>query len=223
MERRVMVAEDDRVSAEFLCGALAPLGQVRLVSTASALREVLEAEAPDLLVLDDRLGADRGDAMLGWVRERHGPALPVLLVSADLPAELGEQRRQQGADACLAKPMTAESLWQVLAMMAPDLLPAWDEQAAERALGADRRSRRALRDLLLADLPAVRERVGRAVAEADRVRLGEELHRLRAACGFCGAAGLSAAATALAGRPEAAVLQSFDAACAALLARGAPD
>lgn len=221
MEQRVLVAEDDPTSAEFFRAALEPLGCVRLADRAEALLRELDQARFDLLVLDDHLGSVRGDALLAAIRQRHGPALPILLVSAELPDALDDQRRAQGADACLAKPMSRERLWQALAPLVPELLPVWDEAAAQRALCVDASSRQTLRGLFLAELPAVRERVRSAVSTADLASLQAELHRLRAACGFCGAGTLGAVATALGADATPAALRSFESACDRLLDQGA--
>lgn len=217
MERRVVVAEDDPVSAEFLRSALETVGKVEVLASADALRAALNGPPPDLLLLDDRLGTERADALLGALRAAWGARLPILLVSADLPPALQAQRRAQGADACLHKPMTAAALWECIACIAPELLPDWDDAAADRTLGGDPATRKALRNLLLSDLPAIRTQVVEAVQGGDRAALADLLHRLRAACGFCGASVLGATAAALGRNPGQRETQAFEAACAALL------
>lgn len=217
MERQVMVVEDDPVSAEFLRSALMRIGEVRILSAASALREALNGPPPALLLLDDRLGNERADGVLDLLRANWGAALPVLLISAELPAELAAQRLRQGADACLLKPMTVAALWEAVGSIAPQLLPDWDDEAADRALGGDPANRNALRRLLLGDLPQLRSQVVAAVEREDRPALADLLHRLRAACGFCGATALAAAAAALGREPGPRALQAFESACASLL------
>lgn len=216
MPQRVLVVEDDPVSAEFFCASLAELGEVERLADGDALQRRLSEPAPDLLLLDDRIGDLRADRMLAAVREAWGERLPILLVSADLPPALEAERRQQGADACLAKPMSRDLLWQALGSIAPALLPAWDEAAAERSLGAAPEALRALRGLLLAELPVSLQRLREALAGDDHRALAAELHRLRAACGFCGASALGAAAARLSREPGPAAFQSFEDACAVL-------
>jgi CheY-like chemotaxis protein len=217
MEHRLLVAEDDPVGAQFLCCTLAPAGTVEHIADPQAWRERLHGPEPDLLVLDDHLGSARGDRMLAELRAAWGPGLPVLLVSADLPAPLQAERVRQGASACLAKPMSAEQLWRAVGALAPTLLPVWDDLAASRALGEDAGTRLALRTLLRAELPVLREQIVAAARHQDRRTLSEALHRLRAACGFCGALALGTAASGLGERPDPARIQAFERACDALL------
>ncbi|GIX36133.1 MAG: transcriptional regulator [Lysobacteraceae bacterium] len=218
----VWIVEDDPVCADFLCQTLAALGRLRVLPDASALRAALLEPAPALVLLDDRIGPHRGDTLLGWMGEAWQPRPPTLLLSAELPAELAAARCAQGAAACLAKPMTAAALWQHIADLVPHLLPPWDPVSARRALGPDEALVQRLRALLLNDLPGQRQRVHAAVARGDTAALREVLHRLRAACGFCGALALQAAARDLARQPDAERLQRFDAACSALLDPSTP-
>jgi DNA-binding response OmpR family regulator len=217
MKHRLLVAEDDPVGAQFLCDTLAPAGAVEHVANPQAWHERLHGPAPDLLILDDHLGDQRGDRLLAELRAAWGPQLPVLLISADLPASLRAKRLRQGAGACLAKPMSADQLWQALGALLPTLLPIWDDRAAARALGEDAGTREALRALLRAELPSLREQIVAAARRQDRHTLSGALHRLHAACGFCGAAALDAAACGLGEHPDPARIQAFEGACDALL------
>ena len=76
----------------------------------------------------------------------------------------------------------------------------WDDEAARRASGDDAVVQR-LRTLLLAELKAVEDTARSARVDRDRAGLRLCLHRLRAACGFTGAARLGHAATRLARHP----------------------
>jgi len=78
------------------------------------------------------------------------------------------------------------------AMAPPAAMALLDDEAGLRAVGGDAKTLAALRQLLAADLEALtRERPGEPAA------LAETLHRLRAACRYCGAMRLEHAADAL--------------------------
>lgn len=83
--------------------------RVRLAADAGeALRLAQDEPAPALLLLDYRLGADDGLALLAPLRERLG-AVPAILVSAEPDAELPARARAAGA-AFLAKPLKPAAL-----------------------------------------------------------------------------------------------------------------
>lgn len=220
MERRVVLAEDDAVSAAFLRGVLEPLAEVVHVAEPDALHAALRAPA-DLLVLDLQLGHHRGERLLADLRERRGDALPILVVSAELAESQASALRAAGADACLAKPMTADALLRTALTIAPGLAPTWDDARSDLALGLPASARRQLRELLLAELPGTRDEVLSRLDAGDLRGLRERLHRLASACGFCGAVALGAAVHRLSVRPGAATAQDFVVACSELLSAGA--
>jgi HPt (histidine-containing phosphotransfer) domain-containing protein len=80
---------------------------------------------------------------------------------------------------------------------ATETLADWDDESAARALNGNREHIAALRKLFLAELPAISERVRNAFRNEDFQGLHGELHRLRASCGFVGAARLQQAVQAL--------------------------
>lgn len=220
MKQQVVIAEDDPVSAEFFASSLARFGEVTAVRRAEGLVELLAAGTTALLVLDDRLGAVRSGETLAALRQRLGDGLPILLVSAELPASLAAQRIRQGASACLAKPMSQADLLAAVARIAPALCSPWDDASARNALGPDPGARDALRKLFLDELPGVRQRIREALGRGDSVALGEQLHRLRAGCGFCGATALAASIEGLAAHGLQPQVQAFESACEALLGAG---
>ena len=78
-----------------------------------------------------------------------------------------------------------------------DAPPMWDDAVALSAAGGRREIVDALRALLLTDLPAQRSAVAGAVAGDHSDAALPVLHRMRAACGFCGATALDRAVRAL--------------------------
>ena len=76
-------------------------------------------------------------------------------------------------------------------------LPVWDDDAAARALNGNRDHIATLRTLFVAELVSVRQRIAAVARNQDLAGLRNELHRLRASCGFVGAARLGEAAQEL--------------------------
>jgi HPt (histidine-containing phosphotransfer) domain-containing protein len=96
-------------------------------------------------------------------------------------------------------------------MQTAAVLPIWDDAVALRALNGNAAHVAAMRGLFLQELDATATRMTAAVAAGDVAALGEDLHRLRAACGFVGAARLAAAVDALREAPmSSAALAQFD-------------
>ena len=102
-------------------------------------------------------------------------------------------------------------------------LPDWDDEGATRALNGNREHIDALRRLFISELPAVTDRVRNAFRNEDFQGLQGELHRLRASCGFVGAARLHRAVQAL-GEDERSHdrLQDFTLAAQALTVSAVP-
>jgi CheY-like chemotaxis protein len=70
------------------------------------------------------------------------------------------------------------------------VLPVWDDDAAARALNGNREHIATLRTLFIAELVTARQRIATVARNQDLAGLRNELHRLRASCGFVGAARL---------------------------------
>jgi len=85
----------------------------------------------------------------------------------------------------------------------------WDENRALAAVGGRSESARALRELFLAELPAQVEQIRSAFSASDHAEVRAQLHRLKASCGFVGAAGLLAAANQLSERMDPPSLKDF--------------
>lgn len=213
--KRALLAEDDPVNRAFLCEALALLGwQVDAFETGERAAAAAIAQGFDVLVLDLNLPGDDGIATLRHIRnlDSHASAdAPALALTADHCPERHQGLRRQGFDAVATKPLSLAQLAQALAGLgfcadAPlpssdgeDAAPAgapptWDDAPALAAVAGNRATLAALRKLMLDDLPAQRDRI-LAARQAQAAR--DDLHRLRAACGFCGAAALMHAVTAL--------------------------
>lgn len=194
----ILVAEDEPVSREFLHEALLALGH-RADNAAdgeSALRHASE-QYFDLLLLDLNLPLLRGPDVLAALRSRPEAACsrsPAIALSAGIDPRLAQELRQNGFAAVAGKPIGVEALGQLILQVLPGAshsavagLQDWDDAAALRATGGARPIVQSLRELMLRDLPAQRALILQSISAGTVEPARGELHRLRAACGFCGA------------------------------------
>lgn len=199
---RVLLVEDDPVSRAFLAAAVQsiPTEVDAAESLASAL--VLAAgPAYDLWLLDARLPDGTGDGLLADLRSRH-PGVPAIAHTASTDAGDHQRLLAAGFREVLVKPLTAGMLQQAIGLTLglchdtaslisqADGLPVWDDDAAANALNGNRSHIQTLRGMFLAELPQTRQRVLEAVVEGRHESLRSDLHKLRASCGFVGAARL---------------------------------
>lgn len=200
---RVLLAEDDAVSARFLGEALILLGaRVETVADGPAALAAASARCFDLLLLDLGLPGLDGAGVLRALRAREGAAsraARAVATTAGLPdAALLEAA---GFAGLLRKPARVDELAAVLGGRAtaaddPESRPVLDDAAALAALG-DPEAVTDLRRLLAAELPAQVSALRAALRVADPGAARAILHRLHASTRFCGAASLAAAGTRL--------------------------
>ena len=212
---RVLVADDDPVSLRFLELALIELG-CEVCAVGDGDHALRTATAPaarfDLMVLDRRMPGLGGAALLRAMRAG-GVATSALATSAELDEAARAELAAAGYAAALAKPLRVDDLARHIASLARQegpsipvqsaaivqgisgeraVPPVLDDAAALCAIGGDRATLNALRALLADDLAALVMRSARYDAN-----LPEDLHRLRAACRYCGASALERSAVAI--------------------------
>lgn len=229
MNPRLLLLEDDAVSAAFLVQALAALpARVELAANLASAR-ALACAGQALWLFDARLPDGHGAELLGELRRR-GLGTPALALTAEDQPQALRQLREYGFLDVLTKPIRAETLRDVVARhLAPAAglprwnneavrrhlvpsaaAPRWNNEAALAALGGNRESMHSLRGLFLRELPGQGRLVHAALARGDHAAAREQLHRLKAGCGFVGAATLLAAVRALSATPaDAAALKHF--------------
>lgn len=206
---RVLLVEDDPVSRVFLAAAIQALPAT--VDAADSMAAALALGAAghyDLWLFDANLPDGSGAELLARLRERDA-ATPAWAHTAANDPEATATLLAAGFRQVLVKPLSATALQAALrrglgfaadeaASAAPaGTPPDWDDDTAARALNGNREHIAALRKLFIAELPAVTERVRNAFRNEDFQGLHAELHRLRASCGFVGAARLQHAVQAL--------------------------
>ena len=221
---RLLLVEDDPVSSAFL-GAAAealPAHVDAAASCAEALRCV-QAHDYDLWLLDAHLPDGSGLDLLAQLRA-HATATPALAHTAGAARAELDALVAAGFDEVLIKPLSALALQAAICRALghdialpgaePGLcakLPNWNDAAALSALKGERAHVDALRKLFLDELPAQRDAVATALDAGDVGAAGSVLHRLRASCGFVGAARLDEAVRVLEANPaSAAARQRFD-------------
>lgn len=226
MTARILLVEDDPITRAVLAAAVASLpADVDAVASAAEARERVGAARYDLALVDAHLPDGDGGSLLAALRTL-GFAGPALAHTASNAPELLGRLRHQGFARVLVKPLAAAALLAAVAQALghtprrvadgdpawppAGVPPVWDDVAALAALRGERGHVAALRQLFTDELPAAVRRIDNAVRAADRAALRDALHRLRASCGFVGAARLAAAVAALDAAPEpAAALPAF--------------
>jgi excisionase family DNA binding protein len=108
--RRVLVVDDDAGLREFIRSDLEAEGYaVREAASADEGLAALDAESPDLILLDVMMPMMDGWEMLRRVQERHGiDAIPVIMYSGKLD-QAGEAA-ERGAQAFIGKPFDPSRL-----------------------------------------------------------------------------------------------------------------
>lgn len=216
MNPNILLVEDDPVSRAFLEAATTALpATVAVAGDAASARRLANATAFDLWLLDANLPDATGAELLSQLRGM-GFATPALAHTATRDADTHAALREAGFVGVIAKPIDAAS-WQAALRRALRIEPGahvadatvdryverplWDDAAALAALNGNREHVAALRTLFLDELPGMRTRI----VDADTRR--DALHRLRASCGFVGAARLADAVQSLQESQSEAALQ----------------
>lgn len=202
----LLLVEDDPVSRAFLEAATAALpATVATAGDAASARALASATTFDLWLIDAHLPDATGPELLAQLRAA-GFATPALAHTATRDADAHAELRAAGFAGTIAKPIDAAS-WQAALRHALQVdpgahvedaatrrygeRPIWDDAVALAALNGNGEHVAALRRLFLDELPGMRMQIANADTRA------ATLHRLRASCGFVGAARLDAAVQAL--------------------------
>lgn len=203
----LLLVEDDTVSRAFLSQALEALpARVDAAHCAAAALAFADMRTHTLWLIDANLPDASGEALLGRLRRLH-PRTPALALTADAPPERVASLHAAGFRAVLSKPIALASLHASIgaaldavdppATAQPGGNAVWDDAQAIAALGGRADAVATLRKLFLAELPMQRDLVFTAIARSDLEAARDELHKLKAGCGFVGAAALAAIARTL--------------------------
>lgn len=190
---RVLLAEDDPISREFLIAGLRECGvDVTACANGNSALALARAGGWNLLLLDHHLPELSGAAVLAALRTDGTPP-PAIAITAD-PDDGRAELLHAGFNEVLPKPLALAELRAAVQRYGADDA-ALDDDDALRACGSAQAVARLRRLFVEQELPAV-------LAEAERCRdnlqeLRPTLHRLRASCGFCGARALGRASATL--------------------------
>jgi CheY-like chemotaxis protein/HPt (histidine-containing phosphotransfer) domain-containing protein len=214
MTTRILLVEDDPTTAAFLAAAAQGVpAEVDVAgSCAAALALAGDHDGHDLWLIDANLPDGDGAGLLATLRAR-GLRATALAHTAALEPHILAALREAGFREVLVKPMPASTLQVAVrdalglrvaeapspAFRADAFEETWDDAAALAALNGERAHVDALRKLFLGELPDARDSVREAAQAGEVESLRAALHRLRASCGFVGAARM---ATAVAGLQE---------------------
>ncbi len=224
---RILLLEDDPVSAAFLATALEGLpAQVDVAGNLAEARISIAAHTHDLWLFDANLPDGLGAELLAELRAR-GLHTVALAHTADNRREALDALIDAGFEEVLLKPLSVAQLQGTARRWCGDAsvgdarrfsrnvsgniatpncskYPVWDDDTALRALNGNRAHVDAMRGLFAQELLQVSVRVSAALSDHDAAALRNELHKLQASCGFVGAARLGAAARDLQDAPNAA-------------------
>jgi DNA-binding response OmpR family regulator len=108
----VLLIEDDPLIVFAMTAGLADAGHV--VSSATSVSEAVETlskeQSYDVILLDLRLGPDRGEDIFVSLRDRGVEFAPVIVVSAQTEAEIERAVRAVPAVDALRKPISIDTL-----------------------------------------------------------------------------------------------------------------
>jgi CheY-like chemotaxis protein len=220
---RILLLEDDPVSAAFLAAAIEALpARVDVAGTLAEARALAAGTTQDLWLFDAQLPDGGGAELLAELRARELQTC-ALAHTADSRRDALDALIDAGFEEVLLKPLSVAQLQGTLRRFcgdasaidaddirrnetAPDCskLPVWDDEAALRAFNGLRTHVDTMRKLFAQELPQMAARVSAARAHKDNAALLGELHKLQASCGFVGAARLGDAVRTLHAMPDSA-------------------
>lgn len=219
MKPSILLVEDDATSCAYLSALTRTLpATVETAGDIATAMRMAAAHRHDLWLIDAHLPDGSGVDLLRALRDTM-PATPALAHTAARERSELDPLIAAGFAEVLVKPVDSATwlgaIRRALGRSVADQgdtrepapsgkLPVWDDATAAAALGGNMDNVAALRSLFLGELPAQVQAV-RAGGDARR----DQLHRLRASCGFVGAARLEAAVRQLQASADPAVLQAF--------------
>jgi len=126
VSRRVLVVDDDDAIRRAIASALARSGfDVSTASDAGPALRIAEVATPDIVVVDYNMPTG-GLAVVRALKQRHGAAIYVAVLTGEDDPTTRDACRDAGADAVLIKPIAPSELRRVLtaAARALDATPA---------------------------------------------------------------------------------------------------
>jgi CheY-like chemotaxis protein len=132
--RRVLLIDDDPAHREALRGLLEPRGFAVEGAGGGAEGLALAASGqPDLVLLDVSMPGMSGWDIAATLRQRHGPALRIVMLSGELPDSGPVEAEGAGADVFVTKPFDFD---QLLGVISAQLGLEWPQIAPPAGAGA---------------------------------------------------------------------------------------
>lgn len=215
---QVLLVEDDPISREVLALAIAALpADVVAVESLAQARVALATRVFQAWMVDAHLPDGAGVELLAL-----RPSATIALAHTASNDPLTARALQAaGFSTVLVKPLPAGAVQAALRRALgepagpgpadagePMQPPPWDDAAALRALGGHAANVGGLRDLFVRELEPTLPRLQAAFDARDAATLQGELHRLKASCGFVGAAQLACAVQAASRAPDDAAVHA---------------
>lgn len=201
VETQILLVEDDPVSRAFLAEALSSLpARVDLAQNIAEAESFAAAARHDLWLIDAHLPDGDGESCLKRLRARQAD-VPALSVTAEAFAEELTRLSAAGFAEVIQKPVSIAhllaSVRRALGQATPlagkesaPKIPEWDDATALAALAGNAATLAALRELFFKELPGEGRQARDAFFRGDADGVRGVLHRLKASCGFVGAARL---------------------------------
>lgn len=134
-KRTVLVIDDDEAQRALLKSLLEPQG-LRVLDAGNARRALALAEEaqPDLVLLDVMLGTDDGWQVASTLRDRHGPALRIIMLSGEAGSAGAAHPAGPANDLFVTKPFNVDALFDCLAQQ---LALEWPAEPAFSSVAAN--------------------------------------------------------------------------------------
>lgn len=114
MNGRILIADDDALSRDFLCEVLRKAGyEVDEASTGREARDAFDPTRHGMVFTDLRMPEGNGLDVLSWIKSRSA-ATPVVLITAFGAVEVAVQAMRDGAEDFIVKPFGIEQIEMVL-------------------------------------------------------------------------------------------------------------
>lgn len=205
MKSRLLLVEDDPTTRAFLVAAAeAYPAEVDAAESVAAALVLATRHRYALWLFDARLPDGSGADLLARLRQ-HDVATPALAHTASQERSEHAALLQAGFLSTLVKPLSAGQLHEAIAQALGGTtagtssnafksgLLLWDDATALQAMNGNREHVASLRTLFVAELTVQRDAILAALAHGEHQPARDLLHRLKASCGFVGAARLAAA------------------------------
>ncbi|MEM9183086.1 MAG: response regulator [Pseudomonadota bacterium] len=197
---RILIADDNDINRDFLKAALGDPGiQIEeAVNGRQALDHFLQ-QPFDLVLMDIRMPEMDGIEATRAIRQAESRAgrthgAKIIGLTADLQLSTTTNLQQQGFDNCLAKPISRDTVRQLLASdVAPEptmeessATPVMDREAALAAAGGNVELLDRLMGMLQQELTRFLPEIRQAVASNDFAAARAPVHKLRGSAGYTG-------------------------------------